>query len=201
MATKRQIAANRRNAQLSTGPTSVTGKAASCMNALKSGIDAQSEIIRDEKTAALDALKKEYYDHHNPTTPAERDLVDILVRSSWSLRRLARIEAEMFEYQMHEMDDLAYLNADTAAAQAFDRNPRLFERLQRHINATQRNFRNALKDLLFLQSLAPAPRPVPPSQTIQTTSQQLAPFPQISVAPALPPANPPIQPQFPTETA
>jgi hypothetical protein len=36
MATLRQIEANRRNAQKSTGPTSVAGKAASSMNALKS---------------------------------------------------------------------------------------------------------------------------------------------------------------------
>jgi hypothetical protein len=35
MSTLRQIEANRRNAQKSTGPTSVTGKAASSMNALK----------------------------------------------------------------------------------------------------------------------------------------------------------------------
>jgi hypothetical protein len=36
MATIRQIEANRRNAKKSTGPTSVAGKAASSMNALKS---------------------------------------------------------------------------------------------------------------------------------------------------------------------
>jgi hypothetical protein len=35
MASQRQIEANRRNAQKSTGPTSVTGKATSSMNALK----------------------------------------------------------------------------------------------------------------------------------------------------------------------
>src|ERR1035441_4631947 len=38
MSTLRQIDANRRNAQKSTGPTSVTRKAVSSMNALKTGI-------------------------------------------------------------------------------------------------------------------------------------------------------------------
>ena len=47
MSTRRQIEANRRNAQKSTGPPSVTGKAASSMNALKTGIYAKSLDHRD----------------------------------------------------------------------------------------------------------------------------------------------------------
>ena len=70
MATIKQIEANRRNAQKSTGPTSVTGKAASSMNALKSGIHAKSLLLPSEKLADLEQLIEEYYNHHNPTTPA-----------------------------------------------------------------------------------------------------------------------------------
>ena len=47
MATEKQIAANRRNAAKSTGPRSPEGKARSSMNALKSGVDAEAEIIPD----------------------------------------------------------------------------------------------------------------------------------------------------------
>ena len=46
MASQKQTEANRLNAQKSTGPRSPEGKAASSMNALKSGIDAKSQIIR-----------------------------------------------------------------------------------------------------------------------------------------------------------
>ena len=42
MASQKQLAANRLNAQKSTGPRSVEGKAHSSMNALKTGIDAAS---------------------------------------------------------------------------------------------------------------------------------------------------------------
>jgi len=42
MATPAQILANRANAQKSTGPRSVEGKAASRFNALKHGLDVQS---------------------------------------------------------------------------------------------------------------------------------------------------------------
>ena len=48
MSSLRQIEANRLNSQKSTGPRSAEGKAAASMNALKSGIDAQSNIIRGE---------------------------------------------------------------------------------------------------------------------------------------------------------
>jgi hypothetical protein len=46
MATSAQIAANRANAQKSTGPRSAEGKSASRFNALKHGIDANTELRR-----------------------------------------------------------------------------------------------------------------------------------------------------------
>src|ERR1035437_5419219 len=66
MSTLRQIEANRRNSEKSTGPTSVTGKAASSMNALKTGIHAKSLVLPSEKVADLEQLIDEYYQHHRP---------------------------------------------------------------------------------------------------------------------------------------
>ena len=66
MSTLRQIEANRRNAQKSTGPTSVAGKAVSSMNALKTGIHAKSLVLPTEKAADLDQLIDEYHQHHHP---------------------------------------------------------------------------------------------------------------------------------------
>ena len=48
MTSEKGRAANQRNAQNSTGPSSVEGKAASRMNALKSGLYAKSLVIRGE---------------------------------------------------------------------------------------------------------------------------------------------------------
>jgi hypothetical protein len=45
MATEKQIAANRANAQKTTGPRTEHGKSTSAMNALKTGLDAKNEII------------------------------------------------------------------------------------------------------------------------------------------------------------
>ena len=55
------------------------------MNALKSGIDAQSEIIRGENSVDLETLAAEYHSRFQPATPEERWLVDVLIRSDWQL--------------------------------------------------------------------------------------------------------------------
>src|SRR5258708_2463551 len=61
MPTDNQTAANRLNAQKSTGPCSPAGKANSALNALKSGIYAQSLLLPDEKLDDLRTLIDEYY--------------------------------------------------------------------------------------------------------------------------------------------
>src|ERR1017187_3581798 len=79
MSTLRQIEANRRNARKSPGPASVTGKAVSSMNALKTGIHAKSLILPTEKLADLEELIEEYCRHHQPVSPEARLLVDDLI--------------------------------------------------------------------------------------------------------------------------
>ena len=78
MATQRQIEANRRNAQKSTGPSSVEGRAVSRSNAVKTGIYAKSMIIPGEDPAQLEALTAEYHRQSQPA-PLARFLVDSLI--------------------------------------------------------------------------------------------------------------------------
>src|ERR1035437_9272622 len=99
MSTLRHIEANRRNAQKSTGPTSVTGKATASMNALKTGIDAKSLVLPSENRAHLDQLIDDFYRHHQPTTPDARGLVDELIYCEWMLRRLRGAETKAGKYQ------------------------------------------------------------------------------------------------------
>ena len=56
MSSLKQTEANRQNAQKSTGPRSVEGKAASRFNALKSGIDAKSQVLPNEDPDQLEVL-------------------------------------------------------------------------------------------------------------------------------------------------
>jgi hypothetical protein len=52
MATEAQIAANRRNAQLSSGPKTQAGKNVSRMNALRHGLTQQIEVMTPEEKEA-----------------------------------------------------------------------------------------------------------------------------------------------------
>ncbi len=143
----------------STGPRSAEGKARSSLNALKSGIYSKSLVIPGEDRAALDTLKDEYYQRFQPALPEQRDLVDVLVRATWTLRRLAVAEAQVWGYVT---DLAAHLDEPTPLGHAFYKSDRTLERLQRIVNSTQRNYRQALHELERLQPRGPAPAPPPP---------------------------------------
>src|SRR6266705_645907 len=104
MPTEAQLNANRLNAQKSTGPTSPEGKAASSLNALKSGIDAWSHIIPGEDPAELEALTAQSLLHYKPTGPIQLSLVDTLISTEWIQRRLRRIEAQLWNYRVECLD-------------------------------------------------------------------------------------------------
>src|SRR5580765_6714587 len=174
MSSQRQIEANRRNAQKSTGPTSVTGKAVSSMNALKTGIYAKSLVLPSEKLADLEQFIDEYYQSHNPTTPEARSLVDDLIYGEWLKRRLRAAETQIWAYDHQEnyRPDPIYPLGQTAANRG-----KAFAQLQWRIECTRRASRQALQDLQQLQ-VASAELPVPPappsvSDSAQTTSQQI----------------------------
>jgi hypothetical protein len=144
MATTKQINANRLNSQKSTGPRSVEGKARSSQNALKSGIDAESLIILGEDRAALETLTQEYVDRFHPTTPEQRHYVDILIRDDWQLRRLAKVDTQIWEREL--ISPLKYdQNAPLGVAYACGSST--FSRLQRRIDSLERSYQRALREL------------------------------------------------------
>jgi hypothetical protein len=161
MTSQKQLEANRLNAAKSTGPRSLQGKARSSMNALKSGIDAESQIIRGENVAALDALAADYYHRFHPTTPEQRMLVDTLIDAEWLLRRFRKVEAQLWEKEALS----AYKpNQDVILAQAYWSGVDRFARLQRRIDTAHKNYRTSLQELQRLQAeetVDPDPDPVP----------------------------------------
>ncbi len=148
MATLRQINANRNNARKSTGPASVTGKAASSLNALKTGIHADSAVLPSEDPADRAALVAEYYARFRPTRPEERVYVDDLIHAEWTLRRLRRTETELngFVYQ-----DCCSPDPDYPIGQPAARNPRVFSALQWRLNATRKARKDSLAALRELR--------------------------------------------------
>ena len=96
MATAAQIAANRANAQHSTGPRTPEGKAASSMNALKHGADAASVVIPGEDAAEYDRMAAEYRRALGPRDIIERFHLDSIIHADWQRRRLRQIEADLY---------------------------------------------------------------------------------------------------------
>jgi len=93
MASERQIAANRENAQKSTGPKTPEGRAAVRLNGVKHGLSAETLVLMGENQADFDALIDSFEAEYQPATPTEELLVRQLVMAAWRQLRLYRAEA------------------------------------------------------------------------------------------------------------
>ncbi len=95
-----KLAANRANAQKSTGPRSPEGKARSCQNAVKHGLLASAVLISrtypGEEVIDLDQLVQSLLDEFRPSGAWQRLLVDRLAACYWRLRRAYALEAQLF---------------------------------------------------------------------------------------------------------
>ncbi len=93
----KQLAANRRNAQRSTGPTSPAGKSASRLNARKHGLLAQQVVVssyyQQESPDEFKQLCREHHQSLAPVGPLEDMLVGQIVMVIWRLRRVRMAEA------------------------------------------------------------------------------------------------------------
>ena len=189
MATLKQIEANRRNSQLSTGPTSQAGKAVCRMNALKTGIDAQSQIITGEDPEALERLTTQYYDRFQPQGPEEVALIDDAVSSDWLLRRLRKTEAQIWDRSASEhaanLFKWGQKDEKYPLAAAFLDQQKAFERLQRRISAVERSLRAALETLARLRKVGQALSPGNPAEVEQAILS-----PAKNTAPPDPPSSP-----------
>jgi hypothetical protein len=207
MPTEAQINANRLNAQKSTGPRSPEGKAVSSLNALKSGIDAHSQIIPGEDPAELEALTASFRQHFHPADPNQLSLVDALVAAEWTQRRLRRIEAQLWNYQIEclnkNLTRAEFLDAsiqhNSPLGHAYQDALDPFSRVQRHIDATNRLYLRTLKTLQDLQAAQPltpeigfVPQTANPAtgDEVQTAEISL-PVPESAATPLSPPLGMP----------
>jgi hypothetical protein len=169
------------------------------MNALKTGIYAQSLVLPSENLADLEQLIDEWYQRHNPNTPEARSLVDDLIYGEWLKRRLRAAETQIWAYdhQKNYQPDPKYPLGQTAASRG-----KAFAQLQWRIECNRRASRQALQDLNQLQAAAqaeavpglvvePSERP-PLTPTTEATSPQIGFVPESAFAapPQLAPAPP-----------
>jgi hypothetical protein len=166
MATEKQIAANRRNAQKSTGPRSAEGKAASSRNALKTGLYCPGIVIGHESIGKLEELEAQFTAEYQPATPTERSLVDSLIHYEWMLRRYRWLETETWHATQDHLTSAQM--ESTWSGHAFILQPAI-SRIHRLRNSTQRAFRETLAQLRAIQAERAADPQLDP-QAIENTA-------------------------------
>jgi hypothetical protein len=102
MTSLRQIEANRRNASLSTGPTT-EGKKRSRRNALRHGLTAETIIETIEEADDYAAFEMAITADYDAQSAVERELVLRLASLLWRLRRATAIESGLFEIQARHL--------------------------------------------------------------------------------------------------
>ena len=99
MSSFRQIEANRRNAQFSTGPVTEEGKRRSCQNAVRHGLTAETVICAIEDADDYEAFQLAIASDFDAQSVVERELVLRLASLLWRLRRATAIETGLFNIQ------------------------------------------------------------------------------------------------------
>jgi hypothetical protein len=164
MASQAQIEANRRNSQKSTGPATDAGKAASALNALKTGIYAESLLIHGEIPETLDDLAHQYQATCRPVGPREEAVVNTLIHSDWLLRRMRRVESLLWNDKTEQNLRAKYkdYDPDVAPLTSWYCAEDHFLRIQRRLTTLDNAYHRALADLERLQAKRrTAPDPIP----------------------------------------
>lgn len=93
-----QLAANRSNAQASTGPKTAEGKAASSQNSLRHGLTGSNFVVLAWETQGdYDQLLADLRSEHKPSTPTEHLLVDAMAKHRWLAERAASLQELCFD--------------------------------------------------------------------------------------------------------
>jgi hypothetical protein len=121
MISQKQLEANRRNAQLSTGPRTEAGKARSAQNAGRDSLTGQVHIMTDEDQTAFNAFSIRLTKEYDPQGPEELHCARLLIQGTWRLHRINAIENNTFALGHTENSNVidaghAEINAAFAAA-------------------------------------------------------------------------------------
>ena len=106
-----QMAANQKNAKLSTGPTSETGKAKSSLNAVKTGLTGRTVLLPADDAALYEAHVAEFMKRFAPANEDEQKLVQSLADTEWRLQRIPALEMSIYALGRVEFAEL-FANED-----------------------------------------------------------------------------------------
>jgi hypothetical protein len=191
MASDAQIAANRRNAQRSTGPRTPEGKAAVRLNALSHGLSARAVLLPGEDPTELHLICERLLASCEDEN--RRFLLEEMAVTQFEIARMRRLQVDI---------QVRFEDHPTA-----DDNINKLERVSRIISRLQRHYFKCQAELRRLPPQPPAAadkkspnqtqfEPAPLSDTT-VPGPQPVPSPQpVSCGPAATPQKSPIQTQF-----
>jgi hypothetical protein len=191
---------NRQNAQHSTGPVTPEGKDAVRLNALKSGIYAETVLLPGDDAERYHSLGENLKSDYGAETAEELELLQSILDNHWRHRRLSELDKNLYNLGAYRqrgeilatyvpyrearfnytMDDC---EVDAVAESAgFAANHRLFEkiwrqqgRLQRQIDKDSRRLEQLIADRKARKADEPAPAPSPDSGFVPPKSENPAP--------------------------
>lgn len=183
MTSAARINANRRNALKSTGPKTPAGKRRVRLNALWHGAFASDPVLPQEDSTAFLRLRDGFHQAYQPASPVENELVDRIVRASWSLKRLAAMEPRILRAHIALLssglgDEVSFRslvlgscaepqpaaqvpgNADPFAAAwlADAEGPNHLSKLYRYQTTLERSYYRAVEDLRRLRAARTPPK-------------------------------------------
>lgn len=196
MATEAQIAANRRNAESSTGPRGEEGKSRSSRNAISFGLYSAGDFVRPDETHTYRDFCQSFRKELRPKGPLEQTLAAEIVHAAWRLRRCAVAESAMEPAAENEPDPLfspAQAAIDRAQAQrqllrATGELRRLQTELQVRVECLPKESVNAIGGLTSIKEIEislKCPRQNEPNPSLPINAQS----PAAGPAPAVPESN------------
>ena len=104
---KRKLAANRANAQKSSGPTSVAGLARSAQNRIVHGLCGKFLVLESENQEEYNNLLERFLTSEQPVDDVERELVAKMCRHTWMSERSLRFQDACFQHRPFTGDQRA----------------------------------------------------------------------------------------------
>ena len=151
-----RLAANRANAQHSTGPRTEEGKAKVSLNAVKTGLTGRTVLLSSEEAAPYQALILEYEKALQPVGVEERALVQSILDCRWRLDRIPGLEMALVNLIRNEWVDRDPIYNDPSRCIVTEmeirrKHEKEFRNLQIQENRLARRREKEMAELLRLQ--------------------------------------------------
>jgi hypothetical protein len=163
MISEKQLAANRRNAQRSTGPKTEEGKKISALNARRHNLTGQVTAMTDADRIMHDAFSASIVEGLAPEGAMEVQLAQRVATDSWRLNRISAVEDNLFALGHNAKSDETEtehpeIHAALTSAKVFKEESKQLQLLTLYEQRINRNIQKNLATLQALQSARLAKR-------------------------------------------